>query len=144
MPVCYENISSGYTSVGLQDSHRTIYRGALGDTSEGCGGLGGYILVDGNWRSNTVAISIPQRDQLVNPAIPGIVGGAAGAVTIVCVDEAKSRTRDFEGGHNGKGDAMRHCILQCCLTINSGSIAAEAIGSVYEEFWGNTERQPKE
>ena len=41
------------------------------------------------------------------------------------------------GRHNGPRDALRHCILNCCMAATIGPGAAKTIGDLHEECGGN-------
>jgi RHS repeat-associated protein len=50
---------------------------------------------------------------------------------------ALSRRTGLPGAHNGPQDAVRHCILSCCMAATSGPKSAKIIGDLHEECGGN-------
>jgi hypothetical protein len=48
-----------------------------------------------------------------------------------------SRRTGLPGAHNGPQDALRHCILSCCMAATSGAKIAKIIGDLHEECGGN-------
>lgn len=57
---------------------------------------------------------------------------------------AEDQTSMLPGGHNGEGDAMRHCIWSCEMTRTMGSANANAAGLLHEAQGDVQARQPLE